>query len=167
MKILQKFHLFNSFQLLKLSALLIFILGTNSCMPEEKVDFRNELTFELKSMSEYGYKGNARFRELMNGDLMVDITLEGEKSNTPYDFPAHLHFGNYDQMESPMAAMLNPVSMLSLKSNTVIKKQHGNDSSFGWKEFLEFEGHIKVHLAADGPDYRVILVAGNVGKMNR
>lgn len=27
----------------------------------------------------------------------------------------------------------------------------------------QFDGHIKVHLAADGPDYNVILFAGKVG----
>jgi hypothetical protein len=26
-----------------------------------------------------------------------------------------------------------------------------------------FNGHIKIHLASDGPDYGVILAAGNVG----
>jgi hypothetical protein len=26
-----------------------------------------------------------------------------------------------------------------------------------------FDGHVKIHLANEGPDYEVILVAGNVG----
>lgn len=27
-----------------------------------------------------------------------------------------------------------------------------------------FDGHVKVHLANDGPDYGEILVAGNIGR---
>jgi hypothetical protein len=63
-----------------------------------------------------------------------------------------------------MAAMLNPVSILDLKSQTEIS-QLGNGKKITWNDFLEFEGHIKVHLASEGPDYHVILVAGNVGKI--
>ena len=38
---------------------------------------------------------------------------------------------------------------------------NGEKLDFDDLEF--FEAHIKVHLAAEGPDYNVILVAGNIG----
>jgi hypothetical protein len=153
---------FNTNPLIKFLSLLILFLLFFSCVPDEKKK-NNELIFELKSMSDFGYSGKAIVSELENGELRIEIRLEGNKSNVPVFFPAHLHFGDYMEKESPMAAMLSPVSNIDLKSSTIIS-QLMDGKRFSWTDFLLFKGHIKVHLAPEGPDYKVILVAGNVGK---
>lgn len=139
-------------------------LGFVSCREEETPYTSNEITYNLHRATEsYDYEGTAVFRELKSGALELNITLTGEKGDEEYYFPAHLHYGPYDSPDAPMAAMLDPVDIRTLKSTTIIEKlEDGTDFSFD--QISNFDGHIKVHLAADGPDYQVILVAGNVGK---
>src|SRR5690606_22543336 len=78
-------------------------------------------------------------------------------------FPAHLHYGAYGATDAPMAAMLSPVDLRTLKSVTVVESLASGES-FNFEDVADFDGHVKVHLAADGPDYHIILVAGNIGK---
>ena len=143
----------------------VIILGFVSCKDEEESLYtQNEITYNLHRAAEsYDYEGSAVFRELKTGALELTITMTGNKGNDAYFFPAHLHYGPYDSPDAPMAAMLDPVDIRTLKSTTVIEKlEDGTDFTFD--QLKQFDGHIKVHLAADGPDYNVILVAGNIGK---
>jgi hypothetical protein len=39
-----------------------------------------------------------------------------------------------------------------------------NGRNVKFEEFKQLNGHIKIHLADSGPDYQVILTAGNIGK---
>ena len=139
------------------------ILGFVSCQDEETLYTPREITYRLHQATQsYDYEGSAVFRELKTGALELTITMMGNKGNDAYFFPAHLHYGPYDTPDAPMAAMLDPVDIRTLKSTTVIEKlEDGTDFTFDQLE--QFDGHIKVHLAADGPDYNVILVAGNIG----
>jgi len=68
----------------------------------------------------------------------------------------------YDEPNAVIAAMLNPVNSATLKSTTIIKELT-DGSKLDFESFKTFQGHIKVHLASDGPDYKVILVSGHVG----
>lgn len=111
---------------------------------------------------EYAYEGAVTFKELKAGGLEITLQLLGERGQEPYFFPAHLHHGAYDTPNAPMAAMLNPVDIRTLKSVTVVHATaQGEILNFDALE--SFNGHVKVHLAEDGPDYQVILVAGNIG----
>lgn len=61
-----------------------------------------------------------------------------------------------------MAQMLAPVDARNLESKTVVNKL-ADGSQMDFQRFKNFDGHIKVHLAEDGPDYHVILAVGNIG----
>lgn len=145
--------------------LFIAILFCFSCGSddEEKPSGRQTEYALLSANSEYPYEGSVLFRELESGGVEITIQLTGNKGGTAYYFPAHLHYGAYDAPDAPMAAMLNPVDIRDLKSVTVVDKL-ATGEAFGFDDLEVFDGHIKVHLAEDGPDYHVILVAGNIGK---
>ncbi|UCS92918.1 hypothetical protein KZP23_19970 [Echinicola marina] len=123
----------------------------------ESIYTDNVLEYELNTIStEYGYTGRAIFREYADGTgLQLSLILEGESDRKAYFFPAHLHQGSYGE-EGIMLEKLNPVDIRPLKSVTILK-------DYTYEKMKELDGHIKVHLAEDGPDYNTILVAGNIG----
>lgn len=90
------------------------------------------------------------------------LRLDGAKSHSEVSFPAHLHFGSYDQPNAPLAQVLTPVSSQNLNSVTLLGPL-SNGATLRFDDLLLFDGHVKVHLASEGPDYGVILVAGNLG----
>ena len=62
--------------------------------------------------------------------------------------------------------MLNPVSSNKLESTTLLGSlSDGRNLKFD--DLAAFDGHIKIHLANEGPDYTVILVAGNLGPKSK
>ena len=136
-----------------------------SCGEDEDGVFKGrEIEYTLSSASSaYLYEGTAIFKEMETGGLEITIQLSGNRGDAAYYFPAHLHYGAYDMPEAPMAAMLNPVDIRTLKSVTIVDRLSSGEK-FRFDDLENFDGHIKVHLADDGPDYHVILVAGNIGK---
>lgn len=142
---------------------LILSLGIVSCAEQEPEKYTGQkLEFELFKSSDFNYSGNLTVNELTGGDLEFEIQLDGAKSQDEYVFPAHLHFGGYDAADAPIAYLLNSVSAKDLKSVTVLG-QLSDGTTLNFEAMKAFDGHLKVHLANDGPDYEVILVAGNVG----
>jgi len=143
---------------------IVFVLFISSCEQEEEGFRGRELSYPLSSANpDYLYEGNALFKELETGAVEITVQLVGERGDAAYFFPAHLHYGEYDMPDAPMAAMLNPVDIRSLKSVTIVDKLSSGEA-FNFESLENFHGHVKVHLADDGPDYQVILVAGNIGK---
>lgn len=135
-----------------------------SCGEDDEVITRRQTTYPLSSASSgYVYEGSAVFKEVETGGVEITLQLAGDKGDAAYYFPAHLHYGAYNRPEAPMAAMLNPVDIRTLESVTVVDKLSSGEV-FNFDDLEDFDGHIKVHLADDGPDYHVILVAGNIGK---
>lgn len=88
--------------------------------------------------------------------------MDGAKSSDGYVFPAHLHFVGYDAANAPIAYLLNSISAKDMKSVTVLG-QLSDGTKLDFEVMKAFDGHVKVHLANDGPDYGLILVAGNIG----
>ncbi|WP_143960887.1 hypothetical protein [Litoribacter populi] len=143
-----------------LALILIFLFACNS--QEDELYTGRELQYQLFSSSEYDYFGVASVRELIRGGIEIEIQLEGESSNDVYYYPAHLHFGEATEQSTDMAFMLNPVDARVLLSITTFRYLvDGTEMNF--ERFSEFNGHIKIHLAEDGPEYQVILALGNVG----
>lgn len=135
-----------------------------SCQ-EEKGDpiyTGNELEYTLHQTSDFSYSGKLSVREKMGGELELAIELQGKKGDEAYFFPAHLHFGAYDSEDAPMAFMLEPIDIRTLKSTTILGTL-SDQRNLTFEEFNVLDGHIKVHLADSGPEYQIILVAGNVG----
>lgn len=146
-----------------LAVMLVFL----SCQDDAEQTFTGrQIDYKLLSAnSEYTYEGTALFREMETGSVEITLKLSGERGDVAYYFPAHLHYGVYGMPDAPMAVMLNPLDMRTLKSVTIVDKLSSGEA-FGFDDLEDFDGHIKVHLADDGPDYHVILVAGNIGKNN-
>jgi hypothetical protein len=144
---------------------LSFVLG--SCAdPEDKYYTGRSLEVDLFQASTYAYKGKVEFKEVVGGSLELSIRLDGAKSITGDTFPAHLHFGSYDQADAPIAQILNPVSSRMLESTTQLGTlSDGRNLKFD--DLAAFDGHIKIHLTNEGPDYSVILVAGNLGPKSK
>ncbi len=148
----------------KLSIILILGWLFFSCNPDnEELYTGNTLTYELYSASDYNYTGSLTIKELANKDLEFNLKLNGAKSDAAYLFPAHLHFGAYDQPEAAIAHLLSPIDIRTLSSTTVIRSlTDGQKLTFA--DLANLDAHVKVHLADSGPDYQVILSAGNIGK---
>ena len=147
----------------KLFIIALISIGLMACSETEPEKYTGrELNYELFKSSEFDFSGTLKVRELQEGSLEFFIKLNGSKANSDNAYPAHLHFGSYDQANAPIAFMLNPVSARSLESLTILKTlSDGTELTFEGVKL--FEGHLKIHLANEGPDYQVILVAGNVG----
>lgn len=142
---------------------LLVVFGLGACTEDEPERYTGQqLEFDLFKSSDYDYNGTLTVKELRDGKLEFDVQLAGAKSSTEYSFPAHLHFGGYDQADAPIAFMLHPVSSKSLLSSTVLGSL-SDGTNLTFEQMKTFDGHVKIHLANEGPDYTVILVAGNVG----
>lgn len=147
----------------KLLLILFAALFFTSCTESEDKKYTGqELAFSLFQSSTYDFSGNVLIRELINGDLELTLKMDGSKANTDYTYPAHLHFGSYDQKDSPVAFLLNPVSARTLESVTVLGTL-SDGRLLNMEAMKSFDGHIKIHLANEGPDYGVILASGNIG----
>lgn len=121
-----------------------------------------KLEYQLYKASEYDYNGTLTVRELTDGNLELSLQMVGQISTSATSFPAHLHHGDYTDPEAPIAFMLTPVSGADLQSKTVLGPLM-NGTKLSFEDMKTFDGHVKVHLASEGPDYKVILVAGNIG----
>jgi hypothetical protein len=147
----------------KLLLILIASFSFWSCSKtDDKKYSGNQLEFNLFQSSEYDFRGRLLVKELLDGNLELTLKMTGPKSSSEYLFPAHLHFGSYDQANSSIASLLNPVSSKTLESVTVLGAL-SDGSRLDFQAMKLFDGHVKIHLANDGPDYGVILVAGNIG----
>ena len=143
-------------------ALPLLILLLVSCQPEEDKYTANSISYDLFQSSDFDYRGLAQVRELRNGDVEITVKLDGSSSTDAYYFPAHLHFGGYDKPDAEIAFLLNPIDIRKLESKTILGKlSNGTDLTFS--DFKNFDGHLKIHLADEGPDYAVILATGNIG----
>ncbi|MEX0882035.1 MAG: hypothetical protein WDZ72_01045 [Cyclobacteriaceae bacterium] len=138
------------------------LMGFYSCTMDEKEGAAESIVYDLFQSSDYSYQGKAEIRNLVNGEVEVVLTLDGPGSESPYFFTSHLHFGAYDASGAEIAHVLNPIDIRTLESRTILGQlSDGTQLTFG--DIPSFDGHIKVHLADEGPDYNVILVSGNIG----
>jgi hypothetical protein len=139
---------------------LFFLLA--SCQSEDDKYTANSIAYNLFQASDFNYTGQVHVRELIDGNVEITVRLTGPSSNDAYFFPAHLHFGAYDKPDAEIAYLLKPIDIRSLESKTILGKlSDGTDLNFS--AFKNFDGHLKIHLADDGPDYSVILATGNIG----
>lgn len=145
------------------SPLILLFWSSCSLDAEDDIYTGRQTEYALHQTNQsYPYSGKVLFREMAGGEIEITIQLVGERGDHTYFFPAHLHHRAYGTSGSPMAAMLSPVNHHTLASTTVIT-QLSDGTPFLFDDIGQFDGHVKVHLASEGPDYEVILVAGNMG----
>jgi hypothetical protein len=144
--------------------ILLVMLVMVACQQEEEESIYsgNSKSYDLFQSSDFEYKGFATFRELKSGEVEIEIDLQGPRSEEAYFFTGHLHFGPYDAESADVAYLLSPVDIRTLNSKTVLG-QLSNGESLSFEAIGAFNGHIKIHLADEGPDYAIILASGNIG----
>lgn len=121
----------------------------------------NETVYALQAGSTYNISGTATFKEKKDGTAVIEMALTGTEGTA--QFPVHLHLGNIAAPDAAVAAQLNPVTGTSGSSQTNLL-QLADESKITYKQLLDLNACIKVHLAASGPDRDIILAAGNIGK---
>ncbi|SHM72884.1 hypothetical protein SAMN04488057_103104 [Cyclobacterium lianum] len=141
----------------------LLLCGITSCEQDPIRPDDNRISYDLYQSSDFNFDGKATFQELENGDIELLVELFGAPSADPYFYTGHLHFGSFDQAEAPIAHLLNPIDSRTLSSRTIIGRL-SDGSDLNVEDLIDFDGHIKIHLADQGPDYNIILASGNIGK---
>ena len=139
-----------------------FLILAFGCAPDNLEKEVASISYDLHLSSDFNFEGKATFNQLDNETVELLIQLNGEESDIPYYYSAHLHFGGLDNEDAGIAHHLSPVDSRSLQSRTILGNL-SNGSQLGFEDIKNFDGHIKIHLADQGPDYQVILVSGNIG----
>lgn len=142
---------------------LFFVLAFVACQENESVsDFTgNETTYNLQAASAYPISGVITFKERTDGTTTALVDLKGTDGD--HKFPVHLHLGNLSTPDADIAILLNAVNASTGKSETQFSRM-ANESSITYKQLLDLNACIKIHLAESGPDRDVILSAGNIGQ---
>jgi len=122
----------------------------------------NKLTGE---MEEYtlgekavaGISGTALFKERKNGKTLVEIMLQ----NTPAEgvHPAHIHMLSAAE-GGAVVFPLTSVDGLSGMSYTDVSKDM-SDNTVTYSDLIDYDGHINVHLSAEG--LSTIVAQGDIG----
>lgn len=137
-----------------------FLLG---CQENENLndDYTgNEVVYALQQASAYSVDGTVTFKERTDGTTAVIVTLSGTEGNSEH--PVHLHLGNITEPGADVAALLNPVLGKSGISETKLSRL-SDETPVTYKELIDLNACVKIHLAASGPDRDIILAGGNVG----
>jgi len=140
-----------------------FTLGACSDSANETAtsDFTgNETVYALQAGSQYNISGTATVKEKKDGTAQITVKLTGTDGNL--EFPVHLHQGDISAPDVNVYALLNPVTSTNGESETNLV-QLSDESTITYKQLINLNACIKVHLGATGPDRDIILAGGNVG----
>ena len=149
--------------------LIVLILGMFMISCQENEDSISEFTgkeviYDLQSASAYNIRGTASIKEKKDGSAQVVIDLKGTDGDIQH--PVHLHLGNISAPDAEIAALLNPVSGFTGKSETHLLKL-ANEQPVSYNDLVTMDACIKIHLTATGPNSIIILAAGNIGKSSQ
>lgn len=146
----------------KIPFIAVLMLAFTGCQPEENFPEVPSVSYPLYQTGEYAFEGSATFELREDASVELLIQLDGVNSMDPYFYTGHIHFGSLDEEDAAIAQLLSPIDSRTLQSRTVIGRlSNGNELDF--EALKNFDGHIKIHLADQGPDYDIILVSGNIG----
>lgn len=145
----------------RISAISI-ILTLFSCQESQNVsDFTgNETTYALQQASTYKVSGTIIFKEKKDGTTLVAVNLVGTDGDVK--LPVHLHLGDISEPDAEIAALLNPVLGKTGKSETIISFL-ADESKVSYRELINMEASVKIHLSDIGPERNIILAGGNIG----
>lgn len=140
-------------------------IGVSLVACQENEGVKNEYTgsetvYSLQQSSTYNVNGTVTFKEKCDGSALVVVALSGTEGNIEH--PVHLHLGNISSPGADVAALLNPVLGNSGLSETHLLRL-SDETPINYKQLMDLNACIKIHLAASGPDRDVILAGGNIG----
>jgi hypothetical protein len=134
-----------------------------ACQENESISVEttgNEMVYPLQKASDYDISGTVSIKEKCDGSSIVVVSLTGTEGDIEH--PVHLHLGNVGEANSDVAALLNPVIGSTGQSETLLKHL-SDETQVTYRQLLDLNASIKVHLAAIGPERDIILAAGNIG----
>lgn len=147
----------------KVFAGFVAIVVLVGCQENEPIqtDFTgNEMVYPLQAGSVYQISGTATFKERKDGNTSITIALTGTEGSIEH--PVHLHLGDISAPGAEVAALLNPVLGSTGKSETTFTML-ADETAVSYKQLVDLNACIKIHLAASGPDRDIILAGGNIG----
>jgi hypothetical protein len=127
---------------------------------EESEFTGNEASYALDAGSTYPINGTVTFKEKKDGSTLISISVSGTEGELKH--PVHLHLGNISTPSADVSALLNPVLGKTGLSETTLTTL-ADESSINYRQLIELNACIKIHLSSSGPDKDVILAAGNIG----
>jgi len=149
---------------MKRMVLALFVsAGVTACQESENISIDttgNELTYPLQQASDYEISGTVNIKEKCDGSSIVVVSLNGTEGDIEH--PVHLHLGNISESGADVAALLNPVLGSTGRSETLLK-QLSDETTITYRQLIDLNACIKVHLAASGPDRDIVLAGGNIG----
>lgn len=144
------------------ASILLFVFLV-ACQESEKnpSDFTgNESMYPLMPGSGYPIDGSVTFKEKKDGSAVIIVALSGTEGELRH--PVHLHLGNISEPDADVAALLNPVLGATGISETHLRMM-ADENPITYRQLLELNASVKVHLSDAGPDRNIILAAGNIG----
>ena len=149
---------------MKRIALALFVgAAVTACQENENISVDttgNEMVYPLQQASDYAINGTVRVREKCDGSSIVTVSLTGTEGDIEH--PVHLHLGNISEPGADVVALLNPVLGSTGQSETLLK-QLSDETQITYRQLIDLNACIKVHLAASGPDRDIVLAGGNIG----
>ena len=139
---------------------IVFLIGCQENEPIQDDFTGNEMVYPLQAGSVYQISGTATFKERKDGTTSIVIALTGTEGSIEH--PVHLHLGNISAPGAEVAALLNPVLGSTGKSETTFTML-ADETTVSYKQLVDLNACIKIHLAASGPDRDIILAGGNIG----
>lgn len=137
--------------------------GIVACQEQDAADSKftgNETVYSLQQASDYSVSGTVTIKEKNDGSAWIEVSLSGTEG--AIEHPVHLHRGDITKPDAEVAALLTPVVGMVGISDTDLN-QLADETTINYRELLNLNACIKVHLAASGPDRDIILAAGNIG----
>jgi hypothetical protein len=134
-----------------------------ACQENESISVEttgNEMVYPLQKASDYNVSGTVSFKEKCDGSSIVVVSLTGTEGEIEH--PVHLHLGNINETGSDVAALLNPVIGSTGQSETLLRHL-SDETQITYRQLIDLNASIKVHLAASGPERDIVLAAGNIG----
>jgi len=141
----------------------IFLAGIAvGCQESETIsEFTgNETTYALQQASEYVITGSATLKERKDGATTIVVQLSGTEGESKY--PVHLHLGDITTPKADVAAILSPLLGKTGRSETLIDKL-ADETPISYKELINLNACMKVHLSDVGVERNIILAGGNIG----
>ncbi len=118
-----------------------------------------EISYSLFSGSEIGTAGAVTFKERSDRTVDVIVTLDNSYQG---NYPVHLHYGDLSIPDAPQATLLadfDGEKNMSITNLSVL----ADETPFTFDSVDGFDGSVKIHLGRSGPDYDVLISAGNIG----
>jgi hypothetical protein len=146
-----------------LLASVLMLLQLTSCnnddeMPEDLPgETGNETSFPLFLTATGLPGGTVTFVELDNNSTRVEIQLSGLSAGATH--PAHIHF-NSGAEGGGIAVSLESVPGSSGQSETIVSMLD-DGTMITYNEFINFDGHVNVHLSAS--DLSTLIAQGDIG----